>query len=158
MGVFHLAVLSVTIDLIESVRISCEFLSCCRGGSVKYQTCLIFHRLSPTVNPDHGSAHLVSILLPSCQETLAGLSYSNTPQNHSTTGHRTTPTVVERKLACHKQPRPDLVATHQDLKSPCLWLQSQFHQSRTRCKRKRQDFYSNRQAGKCIYDRSVSFH
>ena len=40
-----------------SVRISCDFPAC-RGGSAKCQTCLIFHRLSTTLDPDCGSTHL----------------------------------------------------------------------------------------------------
>ena len=38
----------------ESVRISCSFPACC-GGSAKYQTCLIIHRPSLTLDPNHGS-------------------------------------------------------------------------------------------------------
>ena len=104
--------------------------------------------ISPTLDPDRGSAHLETllscmsmvchshfqtcpILLPFCWETLAGLLYLNTHQPHLMTGHRTTPTVLERKPACHKQPRPDLVTIRQDGKSPCLWLQSRFHHCRT---------------------------
>ena len=41
----------------ESVRVGCSFPSC-RGGSAKYQTCLIFHRASATLHRDCGSAHL----------------------------------------------------------------------------------------------------
>ena len=33
------------------------------------------------------------------------------------TGHRTRPTVLQRKWACGKQPQPDLDAPHRDRKS-----------------------------------------
>ena len=72
----------------ESVWIGCCFLAC-QGGSVKYQTCLIFHRLSMTLYPNLDSAHLATvqrwismacqshlpscpILLLSCLEELKG--------------------------------------------------------------------------------------
>ena len=45
----------------ELVRIGCSFPAC-RGGSAKYQTCLIFHRSSRTLDPGLGSTHLVTIL------------------------------------------------------------------------------------------------
>ena len=77
----------------ESVRIDCSFLAY-HGGSAKYQTCLVFHRPSPTLDPDLGSTHLVTvvvsvvvivccchshfpfchILLQSCLEALVSLS------------------------------------------------------------------------------------
>ena len=37
--------------------ISCDFLAC-RGGSAKYQTCLIFQQPSTTLVPDSVSVHL----------------------------------------------------------------------------------------------------
>ena len=53
----------------ESVRIGCSF-PVCYGGMTKYQACLIFHRPFTNFDPDHGSAHLETILLclsMSCQ-------------------------------------------------------------------------------------------
>ena len=46
----------------ELVRISCSF-GACRCESSKYQTCLIFHQPSTTLDPDCGSVYLVTILL-----------------------------------------------------------------------------------------------
>ena len=40
----------------ESIRVDFNFLAC-HGGSAKYETCLIFHPPSTTLDPDHGSAH-----------------------------------------------------------------------------------------------------
>ena len=41
----------------EMVRIGCSFLAC-RVRFKKYQTCLIFHRPSPNLYTDFGSAEL----------------------------------------------------------------------------------------------------
>ena len=42
---------------LELVRVGCRFLACC-GGSVKCQTCLIFHRHSMTLDLDCDSTYL----------------------------------------------------------------------------------------------------
>ena len=137
----------------ELVRISCDFPAC-HGGSAKYQTCLIFHQPSLILDPDHGSSHLETvlsshletvsvsccshfqtypILLPYCQETIARLTYSSTPAQNSND-------CIGKKMACCKQQRPDLVASHQDTKSldaeSVISEQENQGHSRTRCKRK----------------------
>ena len=83
--------------------------------------------ITPSLAPNHGSGHLGTILsslstschnhflscpflLLFCLEALASLTYSSTPKSHSMTSPRTL-IVLERKPACHKQPRPDLVAS-----------------------------------------------
>ena len=67
----------------ESGRISCSFPAC-RGGSAKYQTCLIFHQPCTTLVSTHLETvlSLISmvcpILLPSCLENLAVLTWLST--------------------------------------------------------------------------------
>ena len=43
------------------VRIGCDFMACC-GGLAKYQTCLIFHQPSQTLDPNCNSIHLETVL------------------------------------------------------------------------------------------------
>ena len=45
----------------ETVTVGCSFLAC-RGGSAKYQTCLIFQQPSMTLYLDCDSAHLETVL------------------------------------------------------------------------------------------------
>ena len=90
----------------ESARIGCSFLACC-GGLAKYQTCLIFHRTSLTLDPSCLVLyynHLVWKHLPAyhCQ----------VPRHHFPTGHRQKLTVLYGK-------------------SPGLWSQSWQYLSRT---------------------------
>ena len=127
-----------------------------------HHECLIFHQPSTTVDPKCGSTHLkTSCLSSSCHCPV--LYYNHlvrkhllacriqATQHHSMTSHLTILTVLERKPACCKQPRSDLVASHQDRRSPSLWSQIEFHHSRT----SQQSSYSNRQAKK--YLRKASF-
>ena len=116
----------------EFARISCS-VPACRLGSAQYQTCWIFQQPSTTPDPDPGSAQLETFLpclstsfhrhfplflycycpvwkhLLACHGPVSG--------HHSETGSRTIPTVLERKPACCKQPRPDLIISHQHRKS-----------------------------------------
>ena len=69
MGVSHLGHLVNNYGIVlgsgamftELVRIGFSFPACL-GGSAKYQTCLIFHQTSPTLDTNLGSAHLVSVV------------------------------------------------------------------------------------------------
>ena len=61
-----------------SVRISCKFPTC-QGESVKYQTCLIFLQLSPSLVSDPNFIHLATGLsVNGLLVTLPGLSDNQT--------------------------------------------------------------------------------
>ena len=73
---------------------------------------------------------------------------------------------LKENPACCKQPRPDLVASHQDRKSPSFWSQSGFHHSRASQEHSRAR-YNRQETDKavtaidkpgCVLDRMVSLH
>ena len=84
-----------------------------------------------TLDPDHGSTHLETVLFclsvycyshfQTCHTHCYHLvgkhllaCNSQVPGHHSITNHGTILTELERKLACRKQPSPNLVASCQD--------------------------------------------
>ena len=60
----------------ELVRIGCSFLTCL-SGSAKYQLCLIFQGPYPTLDPDHGSANLETVLC--CLSTSCSRNFLSCP-------------------------------------------------------------------------------
>ena len=144
----------------ESVRIGCDFW-----------LCLILTMTLPTWKPSclstscHSNFETCAVLSPSYQETLAGLWYSSTPQPHFVTSCRTTLTVIERKPACRKQPRTDLICypSRQEVSKPLVTESVSSQQgkpghSRTRCKRKRRRHLQQQTIWAVYRTQSVSFH
>ena len=141
----------------------------CRGGSLKYQKCLIFHR--PSVTLDHSSAHLetglvclrhvivTSLLVLNCYYLVRKhLPACDGPvsEHHSTTGPRPKLTVLESKPACCKHRQADLVTSCQHGKYPRLWSLSWLDHSRTSrehtrtsCKEKPTWMLQEEATGKC---------